>query len=251
MIIDHPTTEDLPGLRMLWRQAFGDSEAFLDLFFVAAFAPERCLRIREDGAVAAALYWFDCNHGGKKVAYVYAVATAESRRGRGLCRALMGNLHEILFRRGYAGAVLVPGEPELFRFYEKLGYEPCAAVRELACTAGDRPAELRALDADTYAILRRNLLPPNGLIQERENLEFLAALGNFYAGDNLVVWAFQTPEGWITGELLGDAAQAPGVVKALGGQAGVFRMPGKDKPFAMYRSFDGLPGPGYFGFAYD
>jgi hypothetical protein len=156
-----------------------------------------------------------------------------------------------LHRKGYAGAILVPGEPELFRFYEKLGYEPCAAVRELACTAGDRPAELCELDADTYAALRRKLLPAKGLIQEGENLDFLAALGSFYAGDDLAVWATLDGQGTVTGELLGDPAKAPGVVKALGGRAGTFRMPGKDKPFAMYRSFDGHPGPAYLGFAFD
>lgn len=251
MNIDHPNAGEFPGLRRLWRQAFGDSEEFLDLFFATAFAPERCLRVKEGGQVTAALYWFDCTHGENRVAYIYAVATEESHRGRGLCRALMGDVHSLLARQGYAGAVLVPGEPALFRFYEKLGYETCASVTELACGAGAVSAALNLVDGDAYAALRRKLLPPGGLVQEGENLRFLEALGRFYAGDGLAVWAVRDPDGQITGELLGDPAQAPGVVKALGGDRGVFRMPGGDRAFAMYHGFNGGTGPAYLGFAFD
>jgi len=251
MIIDQPNAGDIPGLRRLWRQAFGDSEEFLDLFFSAAFAPERCRMIREGGDAAAALYWFDCGRAGKKVAYIYAVATAESHRGRGLCRALMEHLHESLTHQGYAGAILVPGEPELFRFYERLGYATCASVGELACAAGETATALEPVDPGAYAALRRQLLPPEGLIQEGENLRFLEVLGDFYAGPKLVLWVTRDEQDSVIGELLGDVSQAPGVVKALGAARGVFRIPGGTRAFAMYRSFDGGKGPAYLGFAFD
>lgn len=50
--------EDLPALRELWKEAFGDGDSFLDQFFSVAFAPERSRVAVVDGAVGAALYWF-------------------------------------------------------------------------------------------------------------------------------------------------------------------------------------------------
>ena len=39
MIIKPPSKEEIPQLRTLWQEAFGDSDAFLDIFFSNAFAP--------------------------------------------------------------------------------------------------------------------------------------------------------------------------------------------------------------------
>ena len=61
MIIDHPTTTQIPQLRSLWKEAFGDSDAFLDIFFQRAFSPQRCCCVTQGDAVVAALYWFDCS----------------------------------------------------------------------------------------------------------------------------------------------------------------------------------------------
>ena len=34
---------DIPALRRLWKQAFGDDDQLLDSFFSIAFSPDRCL----------------------------------------------------------------------------------------------------------------------------------------------------------------------------------------------------------------
>ena len=57
MIIDNPTNTE--PLRRLWKQAFGDTDSFLNSFFTFGFSPDRCRQITVDGNVAAALYWFD------------------------------------------------------------------------------------------------------------------------------------------------------------------------------------------------
>ena len=82
MFADYPQAEQLPALRQLWKQAFGDTDAFLDIFFSTAFSPERCRCVVTDGEVAAALYWFSCEADGQPLAYLYAVATAERFRGQ-------------------------------------------------------------------------------------------------------------------------------------------------------------------------
>lgn len=237
------------GLRRLWQQAFGDTDAFLDLFFAYGFSPERCLWSEEEGRVTAALYWLDCECKGRKLAYIYAVATDEAFRGRGLCRDLMGIAHETLARRGYAGSILVPGEPELAGLYKKLGYRFCGGIREVTCGPGE-PVALKKLSRQEYAQLRRRLLPQDSVIQERENLAFLEALGDFYGAEGLCLWAVRDGEGLITGELLGDMSLAPGVVRTLGGSRGQFRAPGS-APFAMFRPLEEIPAPAYLGHAFD
>ena len=87
MTIDQPS--DTQALRRLWKQAFGDSDAFLDSFFSVGYSCDRCRQLSLDSQLAAALYWFDCSFSGKPVAYVYAVATDAAFQGQGLCRALM------------------------------------------------------------------------------------------------------------------------------------------------------------------
>ena len=103
MRIDQPAPTHIPALRQLWQEAFGDSDAFLDGFFDTAFSPDRCLCVFEED-LAAAVYWFDCRFAGRKIAYLYALATKKSHRGRGIARALMEETVARLQKTGYAGA---------------------------------------------------------------------------------------------------------------------------------------------------
>ena len=251
MIIDQPTAAHIPALRQLWKQAFGDSDAFLDGFFTAGYAPERCRILTLKGRLAAALYWFDCQLREERLAYLYAVATDEAFQGRGLCRALMEDTHQQLRKQGYAGAVLVPGSESLFRLYKKLGYSTFGTVREFSCLAADMPVSLRRIGAEEYTSLRRQMLPPGSILQERETLCFLQTFGGFYAGENLLFVASRDADTLVVSELLGDSEAAGGIVKALECTSGRFRAPGNDRPFAMYYPLSGTTMPAYLGLALD
>ena len=56
MRIDHPREADFAARRQLWKEAFGDTDAFLDLFEETAFSADRCLCLTEGDTLAAALY---------------------------------------------------------------------------------------------------------------------------------------------------------------------------------------------------
>ena len=137
MKIDYPAEEQLPQLKELWKEAFGDSDGFISGFFDNAFAADRCRCVTEQDRLAAALYWFDCRYQDRPLAYVYAVATAKAFRGQGICRALMENTAKHLQNLGYAGVLLVPARG-LFEMYGKMGYETCCSVSEISCTAGQQ-----------------------------------------------------------------------------------------------------------------
>jgi len=253
MTINNPTAAQVPQLRSLWQEAFGDTEEFLNIFTAKAMSADRCRCITVDGEVAAALYWFDCLHMGKKIAYLYAVATAKKHRGKGLCRDLMENTHRWLQAHGYVGAILVPQSEALVALYEKMGYETCTQIREFVCGPVLDLCTLHRIDRDAYARLRRQLLPAGGVVQEQENLDFLEAQAQFYEGTNFVLAAYREKDVLHGVELLGDISAAPGIVGALGCTQGKFRCPGQGIPFAMYRHLtqSGLPAPTYFGLAFD
>ena len=252
MKIDAPSHKDLPALRALWQEAFGDSDAFLDAFEKTAFSSSRSRVVFSDGTPIAALYWFDCSFLGQRLAYLYAVATLKTYRGQGVCRGLMENTHHHLKEKGYAGVLLVPGSSSLFSFYEKMGYTTVAYVDELRCKAAQTGMPLQKIDAEMYAKCRRRLLPPGGVVQEGECLSFLQSYAELYEGEDVLLAVSR--EGGIlhAQELLGDRRKAPAILAALGAAEGHFRLPGEKIPFAMLYPLDeALSRPSYFGIALD
>ena len=253
-----PTARDVVGLRSLWKEAFGDGDGFLDDFFATAYSAERCRCITEKGEVAAALYWLDSECNGARLAYIYAVATRVSHRGRGLCRSLMEQTHRHLAALGYGGVVLVPSEDTLFDYYGGLGYRTCSEISESRVLASEPPAELHRVDKYEYAARRRAFLPSGGVLQENQSLDFLATYAELYSGEDFLLAASRAGGRLLGIELLGNAAAAPSIVSALGCDEGELRIPpsaasfGKKRRFAMFLGLkEGVRPPDYFGIAFD
>ena len=248
MIIDFPKSGQHPGLRQLWQEAFADTDAFLDAFFTTGFSPDRCRCITDNKQPVAALYWFDCRWQEQRLAYIYGVATAQSHRGKGLCRRLMADTEQLLRQQGYAGILLVPAKPGLFDFYEAMGYRRFGGIRQWEATAG-APISLTQLSPAQYTAARAHFLPAGSVVQDGPLLAFLSTYARFYGGDGFLVCCADD-DGTLMGyELLGDPAAAPGILATLGFQQGIFRMPGQAS-FAMCRMFRDAP-PTYFAFALD
>ena len=252
MIIDAPCYDDIPALRSLWKEAFGDGDAFLDGFFSTAFSPDRSACAKESGNLLGMLYWFDCEYDGGRVAYIYAVATAKAYRGRGICSALLKETHIQLEKKGYTGAVLVPYSEELFAFYEKFGYKRATFVNEFSVSALPTNLYIEKIGKEKYAELRRKFMPIGSVVQEKENIDFLSIEAELYAGDTFLLAARREGKKLRGIELLGDTDKASEITYALGATEGNFRTPGEKKPFAMYLLFDKTKKtPSYFGFAFD
>ena len=289
--IQPPLSSQIPKLRQLWKDTFGDSDAFLDMFFETAFSLERCVCVTSYTYLVASLYWFDCEFSGQKIAYIYAVATANEYRGQGICHALMEYTHAHLKAHGYAGAILSPAEESLFSFYEKMGYRTCAYTKEITynltepklllenskcdpCLYGNIKSEqtlyffkktalrLHKISKAEFAQLRRTFLPHNAVIQENENLDFLEKQAVFYTGENFLFTVLDSEmdgdgsfslDKHLHGiEFLGDESRIPDILNALGYTSCSFRTIGDGKPFGMYLSFTESDSvPDYLGFAFD
>lgn len=246
------TADAITALRLLWQQAFGDSEETLDCFFATAFSPDRCNYLSEENRPVSALYWFDCSLDGHKLAYLYALATDTAHRGKGLAHKLMKDTHNRLKESGYSGAVLVPGEASLYGFYEKMGYRTATAIEEFTCVAGKSPVYIRQITSAEYTAWRRNYLPAGGVRQERETLSYLATYGEFYLGEDFLLAATKKEEDLLVHEILGNTNCCSNILCALNCKTGRFRTQGSQRPFAMFLPLgENCPAPTYFGLALD
>ena len=140
------------ALRTLWTECFGNAGGWIDTFFDTAFDPAHICTLRCQGTLAAALCWMDVTCEGRKLAYLYAIATAPDFRHQGLCRELMGLTHEKL--AGYAGSILVPADAGLRQMYGKLGYVNFGGIREVSASAGEA-VPMEQVSPAEYAALRR------------------------------------------------------------------------------------------------
>lgn len=239
---------DVPDLRRLWQAAFGDSDAYLDIFFSTAYAPERALVLHREDELLGGAYWLDCALDGKKMAYIYAVAIDPAVQNLGYGTRLMEGLHDHLAREGYAAALLVPGSDPLRHYYRRFGYRTLSWHDEFTAQPGV-PVPITRIDGAHYAQLRRQFLPPNSVLQESENLALLSALAFFYQGEDFI--AAVSEETCL--ELLGNTACASGITASLDLNRCRFRTPGSGRPFAMGKSLtaEELPDAFYFGFGFD
>jgi len=252
MKTEYPSPTTAPGLRALWKEAFGDSDAFLDLFFGTAYDPDRCRCILQQGRITAALYWMDLDLEDQKFAYIYAVATARESRGQGLCKLLMADTAQILRQNGYHGALLVPQDEGLRTMYSRMGYRDSTPIGQFFCAGADTTIPVKEITAENYVSLRPGFLPEGSLQPGNKAMAFLSALARFYAGNGLLATVSREPEHLRILEYLGDARELPGLIAALGATEATVRAPGTDKPFAMYLPLTGdCRKPEYYPFAFD
>ncbi len=228
MRIDYPNDSQISGLRQLWQEAFGDEEAFLDLFFSAGFSPRRCRCIVEDGEIAGALYWLDVSWHGRRGAYLYAVAVAEPFRRKGLCRAMVEDTAVLLKDRGYDGLLLVPGSEPLREMYAGMGFSDMPRKQQWQLQ-GEIPGS--PVSGETYIRRRQNFLPVGGVMQD--HADFLQGCCRLFAGEDFLLALTRQEQPQIA-ELLGAVPQ--GIT------------PGEKVPFAMYRPLADAPMPDYFAF---
>lgn len=125
--------EDIPALYALWQAAFGDEKETVDLFFDTCFQPQNTLVAVCDGRVRSVVYLLrNTLQNGKEqftASYIYAAATEEDYRGRGLMRTLLEYTAETERARGTDFLYLVPASAHLFRYYEKCGFRTAFSKR--------------------------------------------------------------------------------------------------------------------------
>lgn len=159
---------DFPGIAALWQEAFGDPESEIRQFF-AAFPPCLSYVTVGRGQVLAMVHALPQTLAPKgAAAYLYAVATARTHRGQGLCRRLMAFAERDLKKRGFLCCVLSPAEESLFDYYRTMGYET-GFVRQCTAFLGGEP-----IGIEEYLRCREQLLRGVHMQYDEDTLRYAA-----------------------------------------------------------------------------
>ena len=234
MTIKSPDFSHVPALRALFAEAFDESDAFLDDFFKIGFSPERALAIFEVEEPVSALYTFDVECQGEKMAYLYAISTRRDMQGKGLARTLIKEAHTRLESLGYSSTILVPASPTLFNYYRRIGYIDACGICEQSYLPSGSSLPLRRIGLNEFLESRRKMLPGCAVVEEGPLAELLANHAEFYTGEGILLTAKRDGSRLFGVELLGNESLAPRILTSLECSEGKFRTIGSSRPFAMY-----------------
>lgn len=136
MMISPATKADIPALQALWKAAFGDEDSYIQHFFAHRFIPAQTLTLREDGQIASVVYLLN---GAMQTAagqfpayYLYAAATADSHRRRGLMGTLLQAAADFAKEEGIACIALYPATEALQSYYARHGYLPVFETKQIS-----------------------------------------------------------------------------------------------------------------------
>lgn len=165
----HPAAEDVPKLKSLWHEVFGDSIEEIDRFFETWFLPELTLTCGDCDAMA---FLMEVGHYNRaRCGMLYAVAVRPEKRrshiGSGIVKEMLKVGHEY----GFDIVVAHPAEASLFDFYEKeAGLAAGFTVKERVELFSDAPTMPAASDVspEEYRGIREILLMPTEHIDMSE-----------------------------------------------------------------------------------
>ncbi len=116
-------TSEQREMRQMWHDIFGDEVAEIDAFFLRHDDAQPFIH-KENGEVVSMFFVVPLDMWGKRVAYIYAVATKPEFRGRGIASNLLkGAMQQICIGEKYDIIALIPSSTESKRLYERLGFE--------------------------------------------------------------------------------------------------------------------------------
>ena len=115
-------TSEQREMRAMWHDIFGDEIHEIDSFLVG-HSDAIPLIHKDNDRVVSMLYIVPLQMWGKRVAYIYAVATKPEYRGQGIASKLLTEaLQRIKASGKFDIAALIPSSTESKRLYERLGF---------------------------------------------------------------------------------------------------------------------------------
>jgi GNAT superfamily N-acetyltransferase len=110
----------------LWKDAFGDPDAFMRLYFNNVYRDENALVIENEGKILSSLQMlpYTMTFCGEEisVAYISGACTASSEQGKGLMKQLLQDAFHEMRQRNIALSALIPADKWLFNYYRSQGY---------------------------------------------------------------------------------------------------------------------------------
>lgn len=150
------TQSDIPQAKALWKEAFGDSDAFIDWYFANKITPGNSPAMFDENGVLASIVHMiplriSLQGAPVQSCFIAGAATAESRRGQGLMKTMLLESLRLMRERGIAITHLHPFKHS---FYERFGWTTYSYVRRFSVkTAAAFGEVVETDDADLLAPL--------------------------------------------------------------------------------------------------
>ena len=141
----------------LWKEAFGDEDGYIELFFKTLFNENiRIFAEASDNKIVSVLYlmrsYIKTEEKIYDGYYLYAAATKLAYRGKGIMGKLINEAKDYVISQGKDFISLVPGEEYLYSYYKKFDFEPVMyRGKDIIESAGTCEAfEKHAITFDEY-----------------------------------------------------------------------------------------------------
>lgn len=125
-MIRYGKKEDVLRLKRLWKESFGDEDAFIDSFFEMLYQDQNVLLEEKDGMLLGASFFLPgrifTETGWQDIRYVYALAVYPEYRGQKIATRLLDEAGE----RYKTPMITEPADAGLAdRFYQPYGFQKC------------------------------------------------------------------------------------------------------------------------------
>lgn len=144
---------DIPLAKALWKQAFDDTDVFIDWYFANKVLPGQSIGIFDRGLISVLHmlpFTVSVQHRALPSAFIAGAATDNSRRGEGLMRTLLRESLALMMRRGILMTHLYPFN---HGFYERLGWAAYSHVRKQNITAAALSRRAEVLETTDASLL--------------------------------------------------------------------------------------------------
>lgn len=187
---------DKDSIFAIWKECFGDDDAYIEFFLKGLFRPERCLLYRVDTRPVAMLHLLPLNgrDGAEHFSaqYIYAAATLTEYRRRGLMAEMIDYAADFVESKGVTFTSLVPASDGLYDYYKKCGFQTAfyleqstIARSELEVLASQR-LTLAEPNIDKILEQRKSFYNPS-VLWGREMLDYIVQEWRFTGGE-LLSW---------------------------------------------------------------
>ncbi len=122
--------KDLPELKQMWTEIFGDSSQFAEFALNLCEADGIFIVKENDKLASMTIAGVDLFAYGKKGFYIYGLCTKPEFEGKGFAKQLVNYVCETKLADGYDFVLTQPATEKLFDFYRKLGFDGTTYLRK-------------------------------------------------------------------------------------------------------------------------
>ena len=162
--INEYQNEDVPSLKRLWAETFGDTPSLIDRFFELLPSMGTGLVAECGGELLGAAYvlvaeLWRTEKPPLKLGYIYAVAVEPTARCNGIGARLVSACQRYCWQNGIDICATLPSENSLYGWYKKVGgLSPVGRCSYETVLPSEADAEISEFFADEYAFRRSDIL---------------------------------------------------------------------------------------------